>query len=62
MNKNIIFYIARGLLSFLLIIYVVYLLNLLVGHISVVSRTDLLKAPEIATFNFKKFEELKITK
>ena len=60
MNKNIIFYIVGGLLSVLLIVYVVYLFNLLVSQISVVSGTSLLEVPEIATYNFEKFKQLKI--
>ncbi len=57
-KKRIVFYIVGGLLSVLTIIYIVYLLNLAVSQISVVSRTDLLRVPEIATFDFKKYEQI----
>ena len=59
MKKNFLFYIAGGLLSLFLVIYIVYLLNFLVTQISVVSGTNLLKVPEIATYNFEKFKQLR---
>ena len=39
--------------------YVVYLLGFLVKNLSVISGTDLLKTPEIATFDLEKFKEIK---
>ena len=58
-NKNLLFYVIGGLLSLLLIIYVVYLLNFLVSQISVVSGAGPLNVPKIETYNFEKFSQLK---
>lgn len=44
-----------------LLIYVVYLMNLLFVQISVASKADLRNGQEIATFNLDKFKELKIS-
>jgi len=58
-NKSIIFYVVGGVLSVALLIYVVFLVNVLVSNISVVSGTNLLKTPEIATYNFARFQQIK---
>lgn len=60
MPKNVLFYVVGGLLGIIITIYVVYLLNFLLGKVLVVSRPDLQRAPEIANFNLEKFNELKI--
>ena len=61
-KHSLIFYISSALLSLALIIYVIYIINVLVAQVSVISCNDLLKVPEIATFNLEKFNELKIAK
>lgn len=58
MKRNLLFYIAGGLMGILLLIYVIYLLNFLFAQLSVVSRADL-EEPQIATFNLEKIKELK---
>ena len=59
MNKNVPFYIVGGVLAVVLGAYVIYLVNVLVTNISVVSGTNLLAPPEIATYNFEKFKQIK---
>jgi len=52
-KHSLIFYISSALLSLALIIYVIYIINVLVAQVSVISGNDLLKVPEIATFNLE---------
>mgnify|MGYP001573806626 CR=1 FL=1 len=59
MKRSLLFYIAGGLLGLVLFIYVVYLINFTARNISVVSGTNLLNVPEIATYNFAKFKQIK---
>ncbi len=59
MQKSLLFYIAGGLLGLFLLIYVIYLVNFLVSRISVVSGTNLLQTPQITTYNFDKFRQIK---
>jgi|GEM_PF-4843843 len=62
MSKNILFYIAGGLLSLLLIIYIVTRLNDLVIQMSVISQSGSPPAPQVESFNLEKFRQLKIAK
>lgn len=62
MTKNLLFYIGGAVIGILLLIYVVYLLNFLVQKMSVISGANLLKTPEIATFNLEKFGEIRKAK
>lgn len=59
MKKSLLFYISGSLLAVLLLVYVIYLANLLVSQMSAVSGTNLLNPPKIATYNFEKFEQLR---
>ncbi len=59
-KHSLIFYISSALLSIALFIYLIYIINVLVAQVAVMSNNDLLKVPEIATFNLEKFNELKI--
>ena len=61
-KHSLIFYISSALLSLALIIYVIYIINVLAAQVSIISNNDLLKVPEIVTFNLEKFNELKIAK
>jgi hypothetical protein len=60
MKRNLLFYIAGGLMGVLLLIYIIYLLNFLFVQLSVVSRADL-QEPEVVTFNLEKIKELKVS-
>lgn len=62
MNRKIIFYIVGGLLALLLLIYAGTLLNTLVKKMAVISQTGLPNIPQVASFNFEKFETLKINR
>ncbi len=59
MKKTIPFYIVGGVLALLLAAYVIYLVNVIVSNISVISGTNLLNPPAIATYNFDKFKQIK---
>ncbi|MEK7654576.1 MAG: hypothetical protein AAB345_04895 [Patescibacteria group bacterium] len=60
MKRNtILMYVGGALLTAATIGYVIYLLGFLVKNLSVISGTDLLKTPEIATFDLEKFKEIK---
>lgn len=60
MKRNaILMYVGGALLAVATVGYVVYLLGFLVKNLSVISGTDLLKTPEIATFDLEKFKEIK---
>ncbi len=58
-SKTISFYIGGAVIGVLLMIYVIYLLNFLLQKMSAVSGSDVLKNPEIATFDLGKFGEIK---
>ncbi len=59
MKKSLLFYISGGVMAVVLLSYVIYLANLAVRNISVVSDSGLLNPPEIATYNFEKFKQIK---